>query len=191
MQRSKWSYVSLFNYERDIDHHDDRSSEDVEQHVLCRARAAEHVPSWAVFFRETRIACRCLEDRLCVRGVRISSAGAVWPEEKRSMMMIPSPSTLQRWSTSAPGRAARAPESRVCNARLGSARGGRLRGSGACFLAFPLWSRSGRALVALWSRSGRSTVGCLPIVRSPAPRVSFLSAGIHPVSPHAMVCRWP
>lgn len=154
--------------ERD-DHHDDRSSEDVEQHVL-----------WAVFFRETRIACRFLEDRLCVRGVRISSAGAVWPEEKRSMMMIPSSSTLQRWSTSAPGRAARAPESRVCNARLGSARGGRLRGSGACFLAFPLWSRS-----------GRSTVGCLPIVRSPAPRVSFLSAGIHPVSPHAMVCRWP
>ncbi len=156
------------------------SSISVEQHVL-----------WAVFFRETRIACRCLEDRLCVRGVRISSAGAVWPEEKRSMMMIPSSSTLQRWSTSAPGRAARGPESRVCNARLGSARGGRLRGSGACFLAFPLWSRSGRALVALWSRSGRSTVGCLPIVRSPAPRVSFLSAGIHPVSPHAMVCRWP
>ena len=157
----------------------------------ARARASTSCNScqhvlWAVFFRETRIACRCLEDRLCVRGVRISSAGAVWPEEKRSMMMIPSSSTLQRWSTSAPGRAARGPESRVCNARLGSARGGRLRGSGACFLAFPLWS-----LWSLWSRSGRSTVGCLPIVRSPAPRVSFLSAGIHPVSPHAMVCRWP
>ena len=128
----------------------------------ARARASTSCNScqhvlWAVFFRETRIACRCLEDRLCVRGVRISSAGAVWPEEKRSMMMIPSSSTLQRWSTSAPGRAARGPESRVCNARLGSARGGRLRGSGACFLAFPLWSRSGRsgralvALVALWS----------------------------------------
>lgn len=94
-------------------------------------------------FPSRSIACRRSYDRLCTLSAYLEHASRLTRRIARKRMFWTSPSLnhLQRWPTAAPGRAARATESRVCASGLGTVRAGRLRRSGAWFLLFPARSR--------------------------------------------------